>query len=179
MTTIRSTLWLRTGSVSAQMANETNLCAEESWAVRIRNGGAFSKFPAQLSCCVPSCFTDTHSTSDTFMPLVSVLRQIFHTIWGDTERFHGHHPCVFKALSLASLGAPALTQFAAEHFLQEVVIFHADNMTGPTKLWLHQDGVDSGKKSSSKIFGVGDVFFSLWYRESSSVRSCESGLASF
>ena len=51
--------------MSAQMANETNLCAQESWAERTRNGGscggcdnAFSKFPAQLSYCVSSGFTD-------------------------------------------------------------------------------------------------------------------------
>ena len=43
-------------SVSVQIANETNLFAEESEAVRIKNGGGsgwygsdFSKFPAQLS----------------------------------------------------------------------------------------------------------------------------------
>ena len=28
------------GSVSAQMANETNMCTEESWAVRTRNSGS-------------------------------------------------------------------------------------------------------------------------------------------
>ena len=44
------------------MANETNLCTEEFWAVRIRNGGAFSKLPMQLGCCVSSGFTDFHST---------------------------------------------------------------------------------------------------------------------
>ena len=56
MRSIWSTLWLRNASVSEQMANKTNLWAEESWAVRTRNGGgsgwcgsAFSKFPSQLS----------------------------------------------------------------------------------------------------------------------------------
>ena len=66
--------------LSAQMDNETNLCAEESWAVRTRNGGgsswcgcAFSKFPVQLSCLISTGLTDFHFTLDNFMPLVSVL----------------------------------------------------------------------------------------------------------
>ena len=50
---------------------------------------------------------------------------------------------------LASLGAFALRQFAIEQFLQEAVIFHVDNITGPTKLWLHQDGLDAGRRSLS------------------------------
>ena len=54
---------------------------------------------------------------------------------------------VFEALFLASMEVFALRQFAVVQFLREVVIFHADNMTGPTKLWLHQDGVDAGKRS--------------------------------
>ena len=48
---------MRKASLSAQMANETNLCAEESWAVRTKNSGssswcgsAFSQFPVHLSC---------------------------------------------------------------------------------------------------------------------------------
>ena len=91
---ITSTLWLRKASVSTQMGNEANLCAEESWAVRTRNGGgsnsAFSKFPEQLTSCVSSGFTDFRSTFDNFTPLVSVLRQIFQAIRGDTERFRGN-----------------------------------------------------------------------------------------
>ena len=150
MRTIWSTIWLRKASMSAQIANETNLYREESWAVRTRNGSSsgwcgsvFSKLPAQLSCCVSFGFTDFRSTSDNFMPLVSVLRQIFQAIRSDTERFHGDLQCIFEALFLASLGALALRQFAIEQLLQEVVIFHVDNMTGPMKLWLHQDGVDA------------------------------------
>ena len=107
MRTIWSTLQLRMGSVSAQMANEANLFAEESWAVRTRNGGssgwcgsAFSKFPAQLSCCVSSCFTDFRSSFDNFTPLVSVLCQIFQAIRSATERFHGDVQSVFEVLFL-------------------------------------------------------------------------------
>ena len=40
MTTIWSILWLRKASVSAQIANETNLCSEESWGIE-----NFLKFP--------------------------------------------------------------------------------------------------------------------------------------
>ena len=105
MRTIWSTLWLRTVSMSEQMVNDTNLWAEESWAVRTRNGGgsgwcgsAFSKFPAQLSCFVYSGFTDFRSTFDNFTPLHSVLRQIFQAIRGDTKSFHGDLQCVFEAL---------------------------------------------------------------------------------
>ena len=100
--------------------------------------GVTVPFPAQLSCYISSGFTDFRCTFDNFTPLVSVLRQIFQAIRGDTERFHGDLQSVFEAHFLASLGALALRQFAVEQFLQEAVIFHADNMTGPTKLWLHQ-----------------------------------------
>ena len=131
-------------------------CMEESWAVRTRNGGssgwcgsAFSKFPVQLDCCVSSGFTDFSSTFDNFMPLISVLCQIFQTVRGDTEKFYGNLQCVFEALFLASLGVFALRQLAVDQFLREAVIFHVNNMTGPTKLWLHQDGVDAGKRSPS------------------------------
>ena len=118
------------------MANETNLCMKESWAVRTRNGGGsgFSKFPVQLSCCVSFGFTDFCSMFDNFMPLVSVLCQIFQSIRADTERFQGEIQCVFEVPFLVSLGALALRMFAIKQFLQEVVIFHADNMTSPTKL---------------------------------------------
>ena len=58
------------------MANETNLCTEESWTVRTRNGGgsgwcgsAFSKFPAQLSCCM-------FSISQTFAPRLTTSRHM-------------------------------------------------------------------------------------------------------
>ena len=132
------------------------ICVWKSWAVRTRNCSssgwyctAFSKFPMQLSCCVSSGFTDFSSMFDNFTPLVSALCQMFQTIRGDTERFHGDLQCVFEPLFLDSLGALALRQFAIEQFLREAVIFHADNMTGPIKLWLHQDGVDAGKKSPS------------------------------
>ena len=184
MRTIRSTLWLRTGSVSTQMANEANLCAEESWTVRTRNGGgtgwcgsAFPKFPAQLSCCVPSCFTDVRSTFDNFTSLV--LYQIFKTIRSDIEKFHGDLQCVFEALFQTSIGALALRQFAVEQFFREAVIFYTDNMTGPTKLWLHQNGVDAGKRSKPKLkHWCPGCVFAIWCREFSSDRSCESGLAS-
>ncbi len=53
-------------------------------------------------------------------------------------------------LFLASLRALALRQFAVEQFLQETVVFHAHNMTGPTKLRLHKDGVDARKRTLSK-----------------------------
>ena len=142
--------------ICAQMATEANLCAEESLTVRTRNNGgsvwygsAFSKSPVRLSCCVPSCFTDFRSTLDNFMPLVPVLCQIFQAIRDDTKRFHGDLQCVFEAIFLASLKAFALRQFVVEHFLWEVVIFHADDLTGPTKQWLHHDGVDVGKRSPS------------------------------
>ena len=156
MRTIWSTLWLRTGPVNVQMANEANLCAEVSWAVRARNGSssgwcgsAFFKFPSQLSYCIPSCFTDFHSMFNNFTPLVFVLHQIFQALRGDTERFHGDPPCVFEALFLASLGIFALKQFVIGKFLWEAVIFHMDNMNRPMKLWLHQDRVDGGKRSLS------------------------------
>ena len=74
-----------------------------------------------------------HSRFDNFMSLVSVLHLIFQAIRGDTQRFHGDL-CVFKVLFLASLGPFALRQFPVEHFLQGAVIFHADNVTGSTKL---------------------------------------------
>ena len=122
-------------------------------------GIAFSKFPALLSYCDSSGLTDFRPTSDNFTLLVSAFRQIFQAInKGVTERFHGDFQCVFEVLFLASLGALVPRQFAVEQFLQKAVIFHADNMTGPTKLWLHQDGVDAGKRSLSQNFGVGDVF---------------------
>ena len=92
------------------------------------------------------------------MPLVSFLHQIFQAIRSDTERFHGELQCVFEALFLSSLGALPLRHFAVEQFLREAVIFHVDNITGPTKLLLHQDGVDAGKRSLSSNFGVGDIF---------------------
>ena len=156
MRTVWSTLWLRKASMSAQMANETNLCTEQSWAVTTRNGGGsgwcgntFSKFPVQLSCCIPSFFTDVCSTLDNFTPLVSALCQIFQAIRGDTERFHGDLQCVFEVHFLAPLGALALRQFVVEQFLREVLIFHVDNMTGPTKLRLLQDRVDAWKRSPS------------------------------
>ena len=112
MATICSTLCLGTGSMRAKLADETNLCAEESWAGRTRNGGgsgwygsAFSKFPAQTSCCVPSYFTDFRSTFYNFTPLVSVLHQIFQAVRDDTERFHGDLQCVFESFFLAYVRA--------------------------------------------------------------------------
>ena len=151
MRTVWLTLWLRKASMSVQMANETNLYVKESWPMRKRNGGgsgwcccAFSKFPAQLSCCISSGFTDFYSMFDNFMPLVSVLHQIFKTIRGDTKRFHRDLQCVFETLFLAYLGILALRQFTIEQFLWIAVIFQVDNMTGPMKLWLHQD---AGKRS--------------------------------
>ena len=148
MRTIRSTLWLRKASVSAQMTNETNLCAEESWAVRTRNSGgsgwccsAFSKFTSQLGWCVSSGFTEFHSMFDNFTLLVSVLWQIFQAIRGDTKDFM---ETIIEALLLASLGTLILRQF-----LQGAVIFHSDNMTGPKKQLLYQDDIDAGKKSLS------------------------------
>ena len=107
-------------------------------------------FPVQLSCWVSSGFTYFRPTFDNFTPLVSVLRQIFLAIRGDTKRFQGDLQCVFEALFLASLGALVLKQFAVKQFLCEAVIFHADNLTGPTKLWLHQDGEDAGKRSPNQ-----------------------------
>ena len=155
MRTIWSTLWLKKAPVSAQMANETNLCVEESWAVRTRNGGGsyrcdstFSKFPSQLSCCISSGFKDFRSTFNNFTPLVFVLCQIFKAISGDTEGFHRDLQYIFEALFLTSLGALAPKQFSVEQFFRVVVIFQAD-MTGLVKLWLHQDGVDAEKRSSS------------------------------
>ena len=92
--------------MSLEMANETNLCAEASRAVRTRNGGgsgwcgkAFSKFSAQLSCCIFSGFTDFQSTFDNFMPLVAVLCQIFLAIRGYTERFMQTFSVSLKPLS--------------------------------------------------------------------------------
>ena len=156
MRTIWSTLCLRMGSVSVQMANETNLCVEESRAMRTRNvggsgwcGSTFSKFPVQLSCCISSGFTDFSSTFYNFTPLVSVLCQIFQAIRGKNERFHGDLQYIFEVLFLVSLGVLALRQFTVEQFLWEAVIFHVDNMTSPTKLWLIQDGVDGEKRSLS------------------------------
>ena len=104
----------------------------------------FSKITALFSCCVSPGFIDFRFTFDNFTPLVSVLRQIFQEIWGDTERFHGDLQCIFEMLFLASMGALALRQFAVEQFLREAVIFHADNLTDPTKLWLHQN---AGKRN--------------------------------
>ena len=78
-----------------QMANETILCAEESWVVRTKNDGgsgwcssAFSKFPMLLSYCNSSGFPEFRSTFDNFTPFVSVLRQIFPVIRVDTKRIH-------------------------------------------------------------------------------------------
>ena len=59
------------------------------------------------------------------------------------------------------MGALSLRQFAGEQFLREVVIFHADNLSGPPKLWLHQDGVAAEIRSLSYNFGVGDVFLPI------------------
>ena len=42
----------------------------------------------------------------------------------------------------------ALKALAVEQFLRESVTFHADNITGPTKLWLHQDRVDARLEKS-------------------------------
>ena len=108
-----------------QMANETNLYAEESWPVRTRNGSGsgwcgstFSKFPLLLSCCVPFFFTDFRSTFENFTPLVSVLSQIFQTNMSGKDlksfpdnyvtmkRFHGDLLCVFEALFSGLLGSP-------------------------------------------------------------------------
>ena len=102
--------------MNVQMANETNLCTEESWAVRTRNGcgSVFSKFLEQLLSCISSGFTDFHSLFDNFTPLLSVLHQIFQAIRGDNERFHGDFQCVFEVLFLAFLGALALRQFVIE-----------------------------------------------------------------
>ena len=104
-------------------------------------------FLSFLHSSVSSGFTDLRSTLDNFTPLVLVLRQIFQAIRCDTERFHGDLQCIFEALFLASWGALALRQFAVGQFLWEAMIFNVEIMTGPTKLWLHQDGVDAGKRS--------------------------------
>ena len=62
--------------MSVQMANEANLCMEESWTVRTKNdsgrgcGSVFSKLPVLLSYSVPSCFIGFCSMFDNFTPLV-------------------------------------------------------------------------------------------------------------
>ena len=124
-------------------------------------GSTFSKFLTLLSCCISSGFIDFCSTFDNFTPLASVLHQTFQAIRADTERFHGDLLCV--------LGVLALRQFTIEQFLWKAVIFHADNMTCPRKLWLSQDGVDARCQG---------CVFAIWCRDSSSDRLCESGLVS-
>ena len=100
--------------------------------MRTRNGGGsgwcgsvFSKFHAQLSCCVSSGFTDFRSTFENFTPLVFILGQIFQAIRGDTKGFHGDLLWVFVELFLIYLGALALRQFVVDQFIREAVIFHA------------------------------------------------------
>ena len=66
----------------------------------------------------------------------------FHSMF-DNERFHGNLQCVFEMLFLASKTAHRRAVF------WKVMILHVDNMISPTKLWLHQDGVDTGKRSLS------------------------------
>ena len=80
-------------------------------------GSVLSKFPVQLSCCGFSGFTDFRSTFDNFMPLVSVLHQIFQAIRSDIEIFHVALLCVFEVRFLASLRAFSLRQFGVEQFL--------------------------------------------------------------
>ena len=127
--------------MSVQMANETTVCVrvlgsenKEWWLRWLMWQYLFFKFPVQLSCCISSGFTEFQSTFDNFTPLLSVLHQILQVIRGNTERFHGDLQYVFEVLFLASLGALALRQFTIEEFLWEEVIYHANNMTGPTKL---------------------------------------------
>ena len=67
----------------------------------------------------------------------------------------------------------ALRHFSIEQFLWEAVIFYAD-ITGPTKLWWYRCWKE---KLEFKLQCQGCVF-AMWYRESSSDRSCESGFAS-
>ena len=128
------------------------------WLVRLSLFQVFCT--AQLSC-----FFWFHRLSRH----VSVLRQIFRAIRGDTERFHGDLQCVFEALSLASLGALALREFVAEKFLREVLIFHVDR-TWRTKLWLNQDGVDAWKRKPKLKPRCRGCAFATWRREFSSGR---------
>ena len=122
-------------------------------------------------CCSVTVFL---LVSQTFTPLVSVLRQIFKAIRSDTKRFHGDLLYVFEALFLASFEHLPWDSSPYSSFFLEAVIFYADNMTGPTKLWLHQDWEE---KPELKLWYEGCVF-AMWCWESFSDRLCQSGLAS-
>ena len=89
-------------------------------------------------CCTAAAI---HLVSQAFAPRVTISRHLCLSwssadipgYWGDTEKFHGDHQCVFKALFPVSIGTVALRQFAVKHFLSAVKHFHAD-MSNPTKL---------------------------------------------
>ena len=150
------TLWLRKAPMSAQMANETNLCVEESMAVRTRNGSGSGWCGSAFSKLLHFFWFHWLLTTSCHLSLFCVRysRQLGAILKDFIETFSVFLKCFF----LASLGALALRQFAIEQFLWKAVIFHADNMTGLTKLWLHQDGIAARKRSPSKNFGVWDVF---------------------
>ena len=170
--------------MSAQMVNETNLCVEESWAMRTRNGGgsgwcgtAISKFPVQLGYCVSSGFTNLRSMFDNFVLLVSVLHQIFQAIRGDTKRFCEDLPCLWSAFfGLLKNTCP------------ETVHRRAVSLGGGELLCRQHDQSNEAvissrwcrcweEKPELKLCCLGCVF-AMWCWESSSDRSHESSLAS-
>ena len=69
-------LGLRTGSVSAQMANEANLCTEESWAVRTRNDGGSGWCGSAFLSFLHSSVATFLLASQTFTPCLTTSRHL-------------------------------------------------------------------------------------------------------
>lgn len=72
----------------------------------------------------------------------------------NAKGFKRSFPGVFEALSPATLGALAIVH--QEQFLRKMVVSHANYMSCPLKLSLHQYGVHAGQGSMSKDLRVGN-----------------------
>ena len=184
MMIIRSTSWLGMGSVNAKIANETNLCAEESWAVRTRNGdgsgwcgSAFSKFLAQLSCCIPSCFTDFHSMFENFTPLVFVLCQIFQAIRGDRKIWQRPSVCLWSAFS-SLFGSACPETICCRAVSSEGGDLSCGQHDRPNKAVIASRWCRCWEEKSKLKLWCQRCVFAMWCHEPSLDRLCESGLAS-
>ena len=185
MRTIWAILWLRKVSVNAQIANETNLCIEESWPATTRNGGgsgwcgsAFSKFPTQLSYCVSSGFTDFCSMFDNFTPFVSVLHQIFQAMRGQYWKISWRlSMCLWSTFSglLGSASPKTVRHRAVSSGGSDLSCGQHDQ---PNKAVIASRWCRCWEeKVELKLWRLGCIF-AMWCQESSTDRLCESGSVS-
>ena len=185
MRTIWLTLWLRKASVSAQMANETNVYPEKSWTVKTRNGGCSGWCGSAFLCFPCSSVTAFLLVSQTFALRLTTSRHLSLSC-ARYSRQLGTIPKGFMETFSVSLNCLFWRLWERLHWDSSLKSSFFGRRWSFMQTWPAQRscdcikiGVDAGKKKPELKLRCLWCVFAMWYRESSSDRSCESGLASF